>query len=68
MNWLIREKMFIYFYNKFRPVNCMNYTKCGVISSLCNSGCCRESVVPWITVLSLHTVFTVVMIYKLTLV
>ena len=25
MNWLIREKMFTYFYNKFRPVNCMHY-------------------------------------------
>ena len=25
MNWLIWEKMFTYFYNKFRPVNCMYY-------------------------------------------
>jgi hypothetical protein len=30
MNWLIRGKMFTYFYNKFRPVNHMHYTKCGV--------------------------------------
>jgi len=22
--------MFTYFYNKFRPVNCMHYIKCGV--------------------------------------
>jgi len=34
MNWLIQEKMFAYFYNKFRPVNCMHYTKFGVNSSL----------------------------------
>ena len=34
MNWLIREKMFTCFYNKFRPVNCVHYIKCGVISSL----------------------------------
>jgi len=26
--------MFIYFYNKFRPVNRMHYMKCGVNSSL----------------------------------
>ena len=26
--------MFAYFYNKFRPVNCMLYIKCGVNSSL----------------------------------
>jgi len=32
MNWLIREKMFTYFYNKFRPVNHMHYIKCGVNS------------------------------------
>jgi hypothetical protein len=30
MNWLIREKMSTYFYNKFRPVNCMHYMKSGV--------------------------------------
>jgi len=34
MNWLIREKMFTYFYNKFRPVNRMYYIKCGVNCSL----------------------------------
>jgi len=34
MNWLIREKMFTYFYNKFRPVNLMYYIKRGVNSSL----------------------------------
>jgi len=34
MNWLIQEKMFTYFYNKFRPVNRMLYIKCGVNSSL----------------------------------
>jgi len=34
MNWLIREKMFTYFYNKFRPVNRVCYIKCGVNSSL----------------------------------
>ena len=30
MNWLIQEKMFIYFINKFRPVNRMYYKKWGV--------------------------------------
>jgi hypothetical protein len=34
INWLIWEKMFTYFYNKFRPMNCMHYIKCGVTSSL----------------------------------
>jgi len=34
MNWLIQEKMFAYFYNKFRPVSCMHYIKCCVNSSL----------------------------------
>ena len=34
MNWLIREKMFTYFYCKFRPVNHMYYIKYGVNSSL----------------------------------
>ena len=34
MNWLIREKMFTYCYNKLRPVNCMRYIKCGVNSLL----------------------------------
>jgi hypothetical protein len=33
MNWLIREKMFTYFYNKFMPVNRMCFMKC-VINSL----------------------------------
>jgi len=33
-NWLIREKMFTYFYNKVRPVNRMCYIKCSVNSSL----------------------------------
>jgi len=33
-NWLIREKMFTYFYNEFRPVNCMHYIKYGVNSPL----------------------------------
>ena len=27
MNWLIREKIFTYFYNKFRSVNRMHYVK-----------------------------------------
>jgi hypothetical protein len=30
MNWFIREKMFTYCYNKFRPLNCMHYIKCSV--------------------------------------
>ena len=34
MNWLIREKMFTFFYNKFKPVNRMHYMKCGVNASL----------------------------------
>ena len=34
MNWLIQEKMFTYFYNKFRPLNCMHNIKCDVNSSL----------------------------------
>jgi hypothetical protein len=37
MNWLIWEKMFTYFYNKFKPVNHIHYMKCGVNSSLHNS-------------------------------
>jgi hypothetical protein len=45
----------------------MYYIKCGVNSSLHNSGCCVRSVAPWITVLSRHTVFTKrVMYYKFT--
>ena len=58
MNWLIQEYIFTYFYNKFRPVNRMHYIKCGVNSSLHNSGCCIRSVAPWITVLSRETEFT----------
>jgi hypothetical protein len=53
--------MFIYFYNKFRPVNCMHYTKCSVNSLLLtshNCGCCRRLVASWITILSQHTLFT----------
>jgi len=34
MNWLSREKMYTYFCNKFRSVNCMYCIKCGVNSSL----------------------------------
>ena len=34
MNWFIREKIFTYFYNKFRPVNRMHYIKYDVNSSL----------------------------------
>ena len=34
MHWLIQEKMFTYFYNKFRPVNRMHYINCGANSSL----------------------------------
>jgi len=34
MNWLIWEKIFTYFYNKFRPVHRVYYIKCGVNSSL----------------------------------
>jgi hypothetical protein len=46
MNWLIWEKMFTCcFYNKFRPVNCMLYIKCGGNRLLHNSGCCRRSVI-----------------------
>ena len=62
MNWLIREKMFIYFYNKFSPVNRMHCLKCGVHLSH-NSGWCIRSVASWITVLSRHIVFTKRVIY-----
>jgi len=34
MNWLIWEKMFTYFYKKFRSVNCMHYIKYSRNSSL----------------------------------
>jgi len=60
MNWLIWEKIFTYLYNKFRHVNRMYYTKCGVNHYSHNSGCCIRSVVSWITVLSQHIVFTFV--------
>ena len=63
MNWLIREKIFTYLYNKFRPVNRMHYIKCGVKSSLHNSGCWIRSVARWITVSLRHTVFTKRVIY-----
>jgi len=56
MNWLSWERLFTYFYNKFRPVNHIHYIKCGVNSSLHNSGCCIRSVAPWITVLSRHSI------------
>ena len=39
MNWLILEKMFTYFYNKFRPVNRLHYIKYGVNSSLLTYFC-----------------------------
>ena len=69
MNWLIWGKMFTYFCNKFRPMNCMHYIKCGVIVHYShNSSCCRSSVAPWITVLSWHTVLTKRVIYKFTFV
>ena len=67
MNWLIWEKIFTYFCSKFRPGNRMHYIKCGVNSLLHNSGCCRRSVAPWITVLSRHSVLTIGVIYKFTL-
>ena len=31
MNWLIQEKMLTYFYNKFRPVNHVLYTRVGTL-------------------------------------
>ena len=34
MNWLILEKMFTYFYNKFWLMNRMHYIQCGVNSLL----------------------------------
>ena len=37
MNWLIWEKMFAHFYNKFRSVNRMQYMNCGLSSSLLTS-------------------------------
>jgi len=61
MNWLIWEKMFTHFYNKFGPVNCMHYTKCSVNSLLLtshNCGCCRRPAASWITILSQCTLST----------
>ena len=34
MNWLIRKKIFTYFYDKFWPLNRMHYIECGVNSTL----------------------------------
>jgi len=56
MNWLIQEKVFTYFYDKFRPVNCMHYITCVVNSSLHNSGCCRRSVVPYYCFIKTHNI------------
>jgi hypothetical protein len=44
-------------------VNRVYYIKCGVNSSLHNSGYCIRSVAPWITVLTWDTVFTKRLIY-----
>ena len=51
---VIPEKNFHLFHNKFRPVNCMCYIKCGVNILLHNYSFCRRSVAPRITVLSWH--------------
>ena len=59
MNWFIWGKMFTYCYNKFRPLNRMHYVKCSVNSLLHNSGCCRRSVAPWITILPQHTLLSI---------
>jgi len=59
MNWLIREKIFTFYYNKFRFVIQMYFIKCGVNVYLShNSGSCIGSVAPWIIDLSQHIVFT----------
>jgi hypothetical protein len=67
MNWLIREKIFTYFYNKFRPVNSLYYIKCVVNKSLHNSGCCIRSMVHWTTVFfkihSMHKEGDILQIY-----
>ena len=68
MNWLIWEKIFTYFYNKFRSLNHMHYVKYGVVHYSHNSGCCGRSVAHWIAVLSRHTLFTVRVIYRFTFV
>jgi hypothetical protein len=69
VNCLIWKKMFTYFYNKFRPVNHMHYIKFGVtVDYSHNSSFCRRSLALWATVLSWHTVFTIGVLYKFTLV
>ena len=60
MNWFIREKMFTYCYNKFRPVNRMHYIKRSVNSLLPTYfWSCRMSVASWIIILSQHTILTI---------
>jgi hypothetical protein len=49
--------MSTYFYKKLRPVNCVHYIKFSVNILLHTSGCCRNSVAAWITILSHHTLF-----------
>jgi len=56
MHWLIQEKIFAYFYNRFRPVNRMYIIKCAVNISLHNSGCCIRSVAPWISFITTHSI------------
>ena len=59
MNWLIREKMFTYFYDKFRPVSRMHYTKCGVNCSLLTQFWMLQKVCATLDhCFSRHTVFT----------
>ena len=41
---------------------------CKIVNYSHSSGCCRRCVASWFTVLSWHTVFTIWMIYKFTLV
>jgi hypothetical protein len=47
-------------------VNCTHFMEFCVNISTHNSGCCRSSVVTWITVLSRHAEFTKRVIYKFT--
>jgi hypothetical protein len=68
VNWVIRGKMFTYFYNKFRPVKCMHYINCVNSSYSHNSGCYSRCVALWFTVLSRHILFTIGVIYKFTFV
>ena len=44
MNWLIWQKIFTYFYNKFMPVDRMHYIKCGVNSSFVTKFCLLQQV------------------------